>query len=88
MKYISIDPKTIEFRWAPAEGDFDSYVLVYYNADGEVVGQQVIEKGETSFQYKDENPDVKAYSFHTLKGTTKSSSADMQALKATFVREQ
>ena len=88
MKYISIDPKTIEFRWTPAEGDFDSYVLVYYNKDGEEVDQQVIEKGETSFQYKDDNPDVKAYSFHTLKDTTRSASAPMEAETATFVREQ
>ena len=87
MKYVSINPKTIEFRWTTTQGDFDSYLLVYFNSYEQEVGRQVISKDKTTYSYLDNNPDVMFYSFHTIKGTTMSDSANIEAITATFVQQ-
>ena len=85
MQYV--DTETIEFKWTAPEGDFDSYRVVYYDANQAKVGDEDIDKSKISFQYTPGDSGVKFYSLHTVKDGTQSTAADIEPVTATFEGE-
>ena len=73
-----INNNQLHLQWPHAAGDFDSYLIVFYDGQGAEVNRETIARGQTSYTFT--IPSGKSmWSFHTLKGNIMSIKANSRA---------
>ena len=67
-----IGPTVMEFKWDAAVGDFDNYVIVFFDKVQTEIDIKVIAKTETSYRYTFDNAAIAGMALYTQKGQTRS----------------